>query len=80
MALIRSKGGVVLNKSLVARVFAFDDHASETRAACVAKGWEDVRRGPPWLVPLVEEELKSTPSKLAPSKLAVSPDHSMLEL
>ena len=40
MALIRSKGGVVLNKYLVARVFAFDDHASEARAACVAKGWE----------------------------------------
>ena len=38
MALIRSKGGVVLNKYLVARVFAFDDHASEARAACVAKG------------------------------------------
>ena len=72
-----SKGGVVLNKYLVARVFAFDDHESEARAACVAKGWEDVRRGPPWLVPLVEEELKSTPSKLAPSKLAVSPDHSI---
>ena len=39
-----SKGGVVLNKYLVARVFAFDDHASEARAACVAKGWEDVGR------------------------------------
>ena len=26
MAMIRSKGGVVLNKYLVARVFAFDDH------------------------------------------------------
>ena len=38
MAMIRSKGGVVLNKYLVARVFAFDDHASEARAACVAKG------------------------------------------
>ena len=50
MALIRSKGGVVLNKYLVARVFAFDDHASEARAACVAKGWEDVRRGPPLLI------------------------------
>ena len=48
-----SKGGVVLNKYLVARVFAFDDHASEARAACVAKGWEDVRRGPPWLVPTI---------------------------
>ena len=48
MALIRSKGGVVLNKYLVARVFAFDDHASEARAACVAKGWDDVRRGPPY--------------------------------
>ena len=33
MALIRSKGGVVLNKYLVARVFAFDDHESEARAA-----------------------------------------------
>ena len=32
MALIRSKGGVVLNKYLVARVFAFDDHESEARA------------------------------------------------
>ena len=50
MAMIRSKGGVVLNKYLVARVFAFDDHASEARAACVAKGWEDVRRGPPLLM------------------------------
>ena len=49
MALIRSKGGVVLNKYLVARVFAFDDHESEARAACVAKGWDDVRRGPPLL-------------------------------
>ena len=44
-----SKGGVVLNKYLVARVFAFDDHESEARAACVAKGWDDVRRGPPLL-------------------------------
>ena len=33
MAMIRSKGGVVLNKYLVARVFAFDDHVSEARAA-----------------------------------------------
>ena len=31
MAMIRSKGGVVLNKYLVARVFAFDDH--DRRAA-----------------------------------------------
>ena len=45
-----SKGGVVLNKYLVARIFAFDDHESEARAACVAKGWEDVRRGPPLLI------------------------------
>ena len=50
MAMIRSKGGVVLNKYLVARVFAFDDHESEARAACVAKGWEGVRRGPPLLI------------------------------
>ena len=27
-----SKGGVVLNKYLVARIFAFDDHESEARA------------------------------------------------
>ena len=36
MAQIRSKGGVVLNKYLVARVFAFDDHESEARAASVS--------------------------------------------
>ena len=35
---LTSKGGLVLNKYLVARVFAFDDHASEARAVCVAKG------------------------------------------
>ena len=61
MAMIRSKGGVVLNKYLVARVFAFDDHESEARAACVAKGWEDVRRGPLWLVPLVKAKNKIDP-------------------
>ena len=33
MALIRTRGGVVLNKYLVARVFAFDDHETEARAA-----------------------------------------------
>ena len=51
MALLRSsKGGITLNKYLVARVFAFDDHVTEARAACVAKGWDDVRRGPPLLI------------------------------
>ena len=46
MAAFRSKGGLVLNKYLLARVFAYDDHAEEVRAACVAKGWGDVpRRG-----------------------------------
>ena len=94
MAMIRSKGGVVLNKYLVARVFAFDDHASEARAACVAKGWDDVRRGPPWLVPLVPAKNNIDPlyaytkhkvnpdyaaaTSLTPRKLAASPDRSML--
>ena len=89
-----SKGGVVLNKYLVARIFAFDDHESEARAACVAKGWEDVRRGPLWLVPLVKAKNKIDPlyagtkhkvdpdyaaaTSLTPRKLAASPDHSML--
>ena len=83
----------MLNKYLVARVFAFDDHESEARAACVAKGWEDVRRGPLWLVPLVKAKNKIDPlyagtkhkvdpdyaaaTSLTPSKLAVSPDHSI---
>ena len=40
------KAASVLNKYLVARVFAFDDHESEARAACVAKGWEDVSPRP----------------------------------
>ena len=38
MAMIRSKGGVVLNKYLVARVFAFDDHETEARAALKGTG------------------------------------------
>ena len=32
-----SKGGVVLNKYLVARIFAFDDHESEARAGPSAR-------------------------------------------
>ena len=50
MAAIRSKGGLVLNKYLLARVFDYDDHADEARTACIAKGWGDVRRGPPWMI------------------------------
>ena len=69
-----SKGGVVLNKYLVARIFAFDDHESEARAACVAKGWEDVRRGPLWLVPLVKAKNKIDPL-YAGTKHKVDPDY-----
>ena len=50
MAAIRSKGGLVLNKYLLAKVFDYDDHAEEARTACIAKGWGDVRRGPPWMI------------------------------
>ena len=76
MAMIRSKGGVVLNKYLVARVFAFDDHASEARAACVAKGWEDVRRGPLWLGPLVKAPNNIDPL-YAYTKHKVNPDYAV---
>ena len=46
MAEFRTDGGGVLCKDLVRKVFEYDDHAEEARAACIAKGWGDVRRGP----------------------------------
>ena len=50
MAEFRTDGGGVLNEDLVRKVFEYDDHAEEARAACIAKGWGDVRRGPPWMI------------------------------
>ena len=44
MAEFRTDGGGVLNEDLVRKVFEYDDHAEEARAACIAKGWGDVRR------------------------------------
>ena len=49
MAAIRTKGGEVLNKYILAKIFAFDDSASDARTPCIAKGWESVRRGAPLL-------------------------------
>ena len=45
MAAIRTKGGEVLNKYILAKIFVFDDSASDARTPCIAKGWESVRRG-----------------------------------
>ena len=60
MAAIRSNaGGQLLNQYLVARIFAFDDDLSEARAACVAKGWEAVRRGPAWIAYASERAAKA---------------------
>ena len=60
MAAIRSNaGGQLLNQYLVARIFAFDDDQSEARAACVAKGWEAVRRGPAWIAYASERAAKA---------------------
>ena len=60
MAAIRSNaGGQLLNQYLVARIFAFDDDESEARAACVAKGWEAVRRGPAWIAYASERAAKA---------------------
>ena len=50
MAEFRTDGGGVLCEDLVRKVFEYDGHAEEARAACVAKGWGDVRRGPPWMI------------------------------
>ena len=47
MAEFRTDGGGVLCEDLVRKVFEYDGHAEEARAACIAKGWGDVRRGPP---------------------------------
>ena len=49
MAAIRTKGGEVLNKYILAKIFAFDDSASDARTPCIARGWDAVRRGPPVL-------------------------------
>ena len=49
MAEFRTDGGGVLCEDLVRKVFEYDGHAEEARAACIAKGWGDVRRGPPWM-------------------------------
>ena len=46
MAEFRTDGGGVLCEDLVRKVFEYDGHAEEARAACIAKGWGDVRRGP----------------------------------
>ena len=46
MAEFRTGGGGVLCEDLVRKVFEYDGHAEEARAACIAKGWGDVRRGP----------------------------------
>jgi len=60
MAAIRSNaGGQLLNQYLVARIFAFDDDQSEARVACVAKGWEAVRRGPAWIAYASERAAKA---------------------
>ena len=60
MAAIRSNaGGQLLNQYLVARIFAFDDDQSEARAACVAKGWDSVRRGPAWIAYASERAAKA---------------------
>ena len=50
MAEFRTDGGGVLCEDLVRKVFEYDGHAEEARAACIAKGWGDVRRGPPWMI------------------------------
>jgi len=50
MAAISTKGGEVLNKYVLAKILAFDDSASDAAAACIAKGWGEVRRGPPLLI------------------------------
>ena len=49
MAEFRTDGGGVLCEDLVRKVFEYDGHAEEARAACIAKGWGDVRRGPAWI-------------------------------
>ena len=50
MAEFRTDDGGVLCEDLVRKVFEYDGHAEEARAACIAKGWGDVRRGPPWMI------------------------------
>ena len=65
MAAIRSNaGGQLLNQYLVARIFAFDDDQSEARAACVAKGWDSVRRGPAWIAYASERAARVRPKLL----------------
>ena len=50
MAAIRTKGGEVLNKYILTKIFVFDDSASDARTPCIARGWDAVRRGPPVLI------------------------------
>ena len=68
MAAIRSNaGGQLLNQYIVARIFAFDDDQSEARAACVAKGWEAVRRGPAWIAYASERAAKAAAAAVRPN-------------
>ena len=71
MAAIRTKGGEVLNKYILAKIFAFDDSASDARTPCIAKGWESVRRGAPLLI---------GPDNVswATSDIAISPDNATI--
>ena len=66
MAEFRTDGGGVLCEDLVRKVFEYDGHADEARAACVAKGWGGVRRGPAWIV---ETDAAETEHRQAPQNI-----------
>ena len=77
MAAIRTKGGEVLNKYILAKIFAFDDSASDARTPCIARGWEKVRRGPPLFI-ADEVGRDAAPLSWTTSDIAISPDNATI--
>jgi hypothetical protein len=71
MAAIRTRGREVLNKYILAKIFAFDDSASDARTPCIARGWDAVRRGAPLFI---------GPDNVSwtTSDIAISPDNATI--
>ena len=77
MAAIRTKGGEVLNKYILTKIFVFDDSASDARTPCIARGWDAVRRGAPLFI-ADEVGRDCAPLSWTTSDIAISPDNATI--
>ena len=80
MAAIRTKGGEVLNKYILTKIFVFDDSASDARTPCIARGWDAVRRGAPLFIAdeVGRDTGRGAPLSWTTSDIAISPDNATI--